>query len=55
MIIISIVMITLGFYLLEKNTPPGQRFDFNSLGGLLVIYGIIIFMVGKIVAWFQKL
>ncbi len=59
MIIFSIAMILTGLILCSKNTLPQGGYDLHAsstLYGLtLILYGGIIFVVGKIVAWFQRL
>ncbi len=54
-IIISVVMILSGLFVIGKNPTPTTGIDFNNPGTLLVGYGIIFFIVGRIIAWFQRL
>ncbi len=54
-IIISVVMILSGLFVLGKNPTPTAGIDFNNPGTLLIGYGIIFFIVGRIVAWYQRL
>ena len=59
MIIISVILIIWGIILIVNNSNPAAGFNFNnpnSIYGLgLLEVGGILFVVGKIVAWFQKL
>src|SRR3989338_10366743 len=53
-IIISVLMIMGGIALLNKQTAPNDIWKFNTPGSLLIGYGILFFIVGKIVAWYQR-
>lgn len=49
MVIISILMILLGSYLHSKGG------SFASAGITIAAYGFVIFLIGRAVAWFQRL
>lgn len=53
-IIISLVMVFAGLSWHAKIAPTKSIFDFNDGGSLLFSYGILFFIVGKVVAWFQR-
>ena len=56
--IISSVIIIWGFLLLGNNSDPTAGINFNNrqtiYGFTLIFWGVIIFIVGKVIAWFQK-
>jgi len=58
-ILISIAMIIGGLAWAGSNSPAQGGFDFSQPGtvyGLtLAGYGVLFFIIGKIVAWFQRL
>lgn len=54
-IIISVVMILVGASLAGKNPSHTGGLNFNDPGTLLMGYGVLFFVVGKIVAWYQRL
>jgi hypothetical protein len=57
-ILISVAMILGGLAWAGSNSPTQGGFDFNHPGTVygmtLAGYGILFFIIGKIVAWFQK-
>ncbi len=57
-IIISVVMFFVGLSLCEKTDPTQWGFDMsipNTVYGVtLMLYSVLFFFAGKIVAWFQK-
>ena len=57
-ILISVVMIIGGLAWAGSNSPAQGGFDFSQPGtvyGLtLTGYGVLFFIIGKIVAWFQR-
>lgn len=53
-IIISVVMVFAGLSWHDKIAPTRNIFNFSDGGSLLFGYGILFFIVGKIVAWFQR-
>lgn len=54
-IIISILMILGGLAWAGKNpSSPQGGFDLSNSGVIVAMYGLIMLVVGKVVAWFQK-
>jgi hypothetical protein len=57
-IIISVVMFLFGLSLLKKNDPTQWGFDLNIpstlYGVTIMLYSGLFFVVGKIIAWFQR-
>jgi len=57
-IILSILMILFGLYLCSQNPLKEGGYDMNKIktvyGLTLIGYGVIIFGIGKFIAWFQR-
>lgn len=53
-ILISVAMILGGLSWHGKLAPTKSIFSFNDWGSWLFGYGILFFIVGKVVAWFQR-
>ncbi len=57
-IFFSVIMIIAGLAWAGHNSPPEGGFDFNKPGTVygitLACYGLIGFIIGWIVAWFQR-
>ena len=58
-IIVSILMIFGGLAWAGSNSPTQGGFDFSKPGTIygltLTGYGVLAFIIGKIIAWFQKI
>ena len=57
-IIISVIMLIYGASLLKKGDPTKWGYDLNDPSNLygitIIIYGVIFFVVGRIVGWYQR-
>jgi hypothetical protein len=58
MVLFSWVMMLGGIAWADKYSPPQGGFDFNQPGTMfgitIALYGVLLFLIGLVVAWYQK-
>ncbi len=52
-IIIAVLMVLVGLSL-NAGTEEGVSLQKPTAGSVIAMYGVLFFIVGKVVAWFQK-